>query len=364
MAVKDWSTTAGSNTSILSGITLDGSVMTPGQVDNAFREMAAQIASQLGKMGYKGADIASATTTDLSTATGWYVHITGTTTITGLGTVDAGQMFILEFDGALTLTHNASTLILPGAADIKTSAGAIAIAISEGSGSWRLLYLPPRVMPSVQTFTANGTWTKPDGCRFVIIDGCGGGGGSGGVDGQGSGTSGASGGGGSGFSGTTIPISVAGITSAAVTIGAAGTAGASTPTAGGNGGNTSITLNATTYTWGGGSGSASYTAVGSYHASSSPGAGGTGTNINGFSSSGSVGLIAAHDSQARGGNGANSSFGRGGTGDFNFTSGTQGNGLAGGGFGSGGGGSTTVDVVGNSSGAAGAGGFMRIWEYY
>ena len=85
------------------------------------------------------ANIASDTTTDLSTATGNYVHITGTTTITGLGTVAAGALFVLVFDGALILTHNGTSLILPGAANITTVAGDTLIVQSEGSGNWRAI---------------------------------------------------------------------------------------------------------------------------------------------------------------------------------------------------------------------------------
>lgn len=84
----------------------------------------------------KGADIASATTTDLSTATGDFVDITGTTTITGLGTLAAGIERTVRFTGALTLTHNATSLILPGAANITTAADDRAIFRSLGSGNW------------------------------------------------------------------------------------------------------------------------------------------------------------------------------------------------------------------------------------
>jgi hypothetical protein len=63
--------------------------------------------------------------------------ITGTTTITGLGTVSAGIWKVLKFEGALTLTHNATSLILPGGASITTADGDIGIFISEGSGNWR-----------------------------------------------------------------------------------------------------------------------------------------------------------------------------------------------------------------------------------
>jgi len=92
-----------------------------------------------GNLADKGADIASATTTDLAAVTGLMHDITGTTTITGFGTTDTadGIWKILQFDGALTLTHGASTIILPGGANITTAAGDVGIFIHEGSGVWR-----------------------------------------------------------------------------------------------------------------------------------------------------------------------------------------------------------------------------------
>lgn len=74
------------------------------------------------KMNEKSTNIASATTTNLSTATGDEVHITGTTTITSFGVMPAGIEMCLIFDGALTLTHNATSLILSGGANITTAA--------------------------------------------------------------------------------------------------------------------------------------------------------------------------------------------------------------------------------------------------
>lgn len=87
----------------------------------------------------KGADIASATTTDLSAATGDYVDVTGTTTITGLGTATAGVEKTVRFTGALTLTHNATSLILPSSASITTVNGDTAIFRSLGSGNWKCI---------------------------------------------------------------------------------------------------------------------------------------------------------------------------------------------------------------------------------
>lgn len=86
-----------------------------------------------------GADMASATTLNLATATGTQINVTGTTTITGLGTVAAGAERELVFVGSLTLTHNATTLILPGAANIQTAAGDVARFRSLGGGNWRCM---------------------------------------------------------------------------------------------------------------------------------------------------------------------------------------------------------------------------------
>lgn len=84
----------------------------------------------------KGADIVSATTTDIGAATGNYINVTGTTTITGLGTVQAGTRRIVNFNASLTLTYNASSLILPGSANITTAAGDTATFVSLGAGNW------------------------------------------------------------------------------------------------------------------------------------------------------------------------------------------------------------------------------------
>ncbi|RWO34730.1 MAG: hypothetical protein EOS10_00035 [Mesorhizobium sp.] len=81
-------------------------------------------------------NLASSATVDLSTATGTVVNITGTTTITALGTVSSGSERVLVFAGILTLTHNATSLILPGAANITTAAGDTATMRSKGSGNW------------------------------------------------------------------------------------------------------------------------------------------------------------------------------------------------------------------------------------
>lgn len=81
----------------------------------------------------QGSDVASSGT--ISIGEGGYFNITGTTTITDIdfATDKAGRKAYVKFAGALTLTHNASTLILPTGANITTAAGDTACFISEGS---------------------------------------------------------------------------------------------------------------------------------------------------------------------------------------------------------------------------------------
>ena len=90
----------------------------------------------------RGADIASTGTLSLPAGGGGVFNITGTTTINGIGSAQGGRTVKLYFAGALTLTHNGTTFILPGAANITTVAGDMAEFINEaaadGSGSnWR-----------------------------------------------------------------------------------------------------------------------------------------------------------------------------------------------------------------------------------
>lgn len=90
------------------------------------------------------ASIASATTTNIGAAGTMYLTITGTTTITAFDNVAAGQLRYVRFSGALTLTHNATSLILPNnGSNITTANGDTAIFVSEGSGNWRCLMYTP-----------------------------------------------------------------------------------------------------------------------------------------------------------------------------------------------------------------------------
>ena len=122
-----------------------------------------------------GTAIASASTINLNTATGNRVHITGTTAITAV-TLTRGPRTVI-FDGILTLTHNATTNNLPGAANITTAAGDRAIyegdgttvycvsyirVATTGTGSTVLSTSPTLVTPALGT-PASGTLTNATG---------------------------------------------------------------------------------------------------------------------------------------------------------------------------------------------------------
>lgn len=80
-------------------------------------------------------DVASAATTDIGAAATHRVRITGTTTITSFGT-SASKLRFVRFAGALTLTHNATSLILPGGVNFTTAANDTAGFASDASGNW------------------------------------------------------------------------------------------------------------------------------------------------------------------------------------------------------------------------------------
>lgn len=225
----------------------------------------------------QGADIASAGTVNLSTATGDYVNITGTTTITAI-TLAQGQQRTVKFAGILTLTNGAS-LILPSGANITTAAGDTAVFRGEASGVVRCVSYQKA---SGQAVVGGGSVTN--GTRQVLS---------------------------SGTAATyTTPASCVRI-SARMIGGGGGGAGNHT-TAGGTGGTTSF--GSWTAIGGGGgqmdsSGSGGYGGIGG-----TGGADGTGTTKRWKGNGGANGEGRNASNKVSGGTGANSPFGGGGRG--------------------------------------------------
>lgn len=83
--------------------------------------------------------LASAATVNIGAASANSIIVTGTTTITAFDTIADGARRLVTFSGALTLTNNATSLILPGGANITTAAGDVAQFLSLGGGNWRCI---------------------------------------------------------------------------------------------------------------------------------------------------------------------------------------------------------------------------------
>lgn len=145
MSLANWSTTPASNNSAPPNGAPENTTLL-GDLNDIIRQMMADVRTLAASD-----TIASATTCDLGSKDSTFLTVSGTTTITGLGTVSAGIYKFVTFSGALTLTHNATSLILPGAVNITTVAGDTALFLSLGSGNWKCMYY--------QNAYATGSWT-------------------------------------------------------------------------------------------------------------------------------------------------------------------------------------------------------------
>ena len=127
----------------------------------------------------KGADVASAAAPVIN-IDGNIFDITGTTTITSFPGKGVGTVVILQFDGALILTHNATSLKLPGGANITTAAGDTLTMYEHSSGNWtvsdmqrasgRALFLAtPDFQSAETTITASTNSTIAHGLGSVPL---------------------------------------------------------------------------------------------------------------------------------------------------------------------------------------------------
>ena len=108
-----------------------------------------------GQITYeKGGDIASASPTVIDTD-GHMFDVTGTTGFSAF-TVAAERLFVLQFDGILTMTHGAGTLDLIGAENITTAAGDVGVFYSTSANVVRMIsWSPAQEYHSKKTRTIN-----------------------------------------------------------------------------------------------------------------------------------------------------------------------------------------------------------------
>lgn len=158
---SDYDSTASGNEDV-GGVNIQGTAPAS-NMDDSVRELMSHVADH-----FASDTIASGTTTDLGSKSAHALTVSGTTTITGFGTVKAGTIKFLTFSGALTLTHNGTSLILPGGANITTAAGDVAIVESLGSGNWRCLGYQKAATPPLDYSTGSFTATLTCGTSGTI----------------------------------------------------------------------------------------------------------------------------------------------------------------------------------------------------
>lgn len=134
-------------TTLLQGLVItDGApVAATDTVLASLGKLQAQVTSRLPLTGGKltgamndatPAALASAATVDIGAAASNVITISGTTAITGLGTIAAGARRTVRFLGSLVLAHNPTSLILPTGASITTAVNDTAEFLSLGAGNW------------------------------------------------------------------------------------------------------------------------------------------------------------------------------------------------------------------------------------
>lgn len=114
--------------------------------------------------------LASATTADLGTIPSRSVTITGTTTITSFGSSASTNypLYYLSFSGVLTLTHNGTSLIIPGSDNITTVAGDSAVVQYLGSGNWRVINYQRAGATGIVDPAASIGLTQPVGMTITV----------------------------------------------------------------------------------------------------------------------------------------------------------------------------------------------------
>lgn len=116
-----------------------------------------------GAINQTSVSMASSATMNIGAAAGNSINATGTATVTAFDTIQSGTIRYLTAGAAMTLTHNATSLILFGS-NITMAAGDTAILESLGSGNWRCISYQPANCYLSMLF--NYTWTE----KFLMIN--------------------------------------------------------------------------------------------------------------------------------------------------------------------------------------------------
>jgi hypothetical protein len=148
-SLKNWSSTAASNSP--TSATTIGTGLAPN-----FQQIQATLRNELAT---RSAAVTAAVTTDIGVkdeGTVLVTNVAGTIAITSFGTVSAGIKKLVTFTvsgGSLSITYNATSMILPSSTSITVATGDSLLAESLGSGNWKI-----------------HAYYKQDGTTFPFID--------------------------------------------------------------------------------------------------------------------------------------------------------------------------------------------------
>ena len=176
---------------------------------------------------------------------------------------------------AASHTHAASDIVsgVLATARLASSGTADATTFLRGDQTWSTVAAGSTVTISENTYTSSGTWTKPTGCQYIVVEACGAGGGGGSGSGA---SSGGAGGCGGLYGQFVIPVSLLTASTCDVTVGTGGTAG-------NDGGDTSMNValastNLFLLNGGRGASNASYSIIGTAATNGFAAGGAAGTN--------------------------------------------------------------------------------------
>jgi hypothetical protein len=133
-SLKNWSSTAASNSP--TSATTIGTGLAPN-----FQQIQATLRNELAT---RSAAVTAAVTTDIGVkdeGTVLVTNVAGTIAITSFGTVSAGIKKLVTFTvsgGSLSITYNATSMILPSSTSITVATGDSLLAESLGSGNWKV----------------------------------------------------------------------------------------------------------------------------------------------------------------------------------------------------------------------------------
>lgn len=116
-----------------------GTESAKGTIDDYFRAHGAFIRQLSDLLAGPTVSLVSAGTVNIGFAASANILITGTVSINTFDSIQEGTLRWVTFGGSLTLNYNPVVMQLPGAANIQTGAGDVALFKSLGGGNWKCL---------------------------------------------------------------------------------------------------------------------------------------------------------------------------------------------------------------------------------